>query len=142
MEPVDPPRKTYELKERAFERVNTSTKPSPPPTAVVTGARPGQVAASSHPGAVDPNDIHSILQHNRAVEQRHGKDVVKFASTGPRRSRRKRDFWLLLVGGILLVVALVALGNANPVSVIFGLAGMVVISLGLTWIMWFVMGDY
>ena len=53
-----------------------------------------------------------------------------------RKSRRKRDYFLCLVGGN----ALLGLGfMLNPV---FAGAGIVIFNIGLTWIMWFVMDDY
>ena len=58
------------------------------------------------------------------------------------RSRRKRDYWFLLVAGNLLVIAMTSLSGYNPASMIFCLGGLVLVSLGLTWIMWFVMDDY
>jgi len=130
MEPEDPPRKNYAMKERSFDRVNP-----------VPGSVPKEeVKAGPDPAHVDPNDVQSMLLQNRAIERHHGQDEVELKV--PRMSRRKRDFWLLLVLGNMLVVALVALGSLNPMSVIFGLSAMVLLSLGLTWIMWFVMGDY
>jgi hypothetical protein len=130
MESDDPPRKNYEMKEREFVRVNAPAGSARGP-AVAPGVRPEQV---------DPNDIHSMLLQNRAIERRHGKDAV--ADNEPKKSRRKREFWLLLVGGNLAVVASVTYGSINPVSLIFGLAGLILFSIGLTWIMWFVMDDY
>ncbi len=129
MEPEDSPRKSYRMKPREFQRVNAA------PGSV---AKPG-VASGAHPAPVDPNDVHSILQQNRAVERRDGHHEVVIKT---KKSKRKRDYWMLLVGGNLLTVALVALGPLNPISLVFGLAGLVIISLGTTWIMWFVMDDY
>ena len=118
------------MKERSFDRVN--------PTA---GSVPKeQVAAGSHPAHVDPNDVQSILLQNRAIERKHGQDEVEIKVR--RISRRKRDFWVLLILGNLLVAALVALGSITPMSISLGLCAMGLLSVGLTWIMWFVMGDY
>jgi hypothetical protein len=30
----------------------------------------------------------------------------------------------------------------NPMTLAYGLGGMILVSIGLTWIMWFVMDDY
>lgn len=117
MQPDDPPPKKYDLKPREFERLN----PRGPA------------------GKGTEHDVYAILQQNRAVEQRLGLGEVEIRK---KKSRRKRDFWLLLIGGNLLVAGLVAVGRFNLISLIFGLAGMVVLSVGLTWIMWFVMDDY
>jgi hypothetical protein len=118
MEPDEPPRKDYVMKEREFERVN---------------AVPGTQARSSE------HDIHSILEQNRAVEQRKGLNEVVIKQTV---SRRKRDFWLLFVPSNLLLAILTWQGRDNPFFLTAGLSAMVLVSLGLTWIMWFVMGDY
>ena len=118
MEPADPPRKNYALKSREFERVN---------------APAGTQAKSAE------HDIPAILQQNRTVEKQAGFDEIELKVV---KSRRKRDYWLPLITGNLATVGLVALGGFNPVSLVYGLAGVVVLSLGLTWIMWFVMDDY
>jgi uncharacterized membrane protein HdeD (DUF308 family) len=58
------------------------------------------------------------------------------------KSRRKRDFWLIIVGGNLAIIAAVALSGFNPVTAIFGLAGLIVFTLGVSWVMWQVMDKY
>jgi len=108
----------YGLKPRAFEHLN---------------------APKTAPEKSVEHDVFSILQQNRAVEQRHGHDEIEIR---PKRSRRKRDYWLLLVGGNLLILGLVALARFNPISVIYGFSGVVILTLSLTWVMWFVMNDY
>ena len=57
-------------------------------------------------------------------------------------SRRKRDYWIMLIAGNALIVGGVALARFNPISLIFGVSGVVMLSLALTWVMWFVMDDY
>ena len=118
MEPEDPPRKYYTTKPREFDRVN---------------AVPGTQAKS------DEHDIHALLRHNRAVEKSAKINEVEIKRV---TSRRKRDYWLLLVPGNLLVAVLTWPGRGNPFVLVCGLSGMVALSLGLTWIMWFVMSDY
>ena len=86
-----------------------------------------------------PNDVYGVLQTNRAVEQKHGLNEVEIKRI---KSRRKRDFLILIIGGNLAIVGAVALGGFNLVSVIFGLSGLIVFSLGVTWIMWQVMNKY
>jgi hypothetical protein len=146
MDSDDPPRKNYDFKERAFKRDNPRASEAPPvPTAkelaIMAGhkaappAKPDRTAAK----AGDPNDIYAVLEQNRVVEQNMGRDVVEIKK---KKSRRKRDYWLVLIGGNLLTAGLVALGRFNPISLIYGVAGVVVFSIGLTWIMWFVVDDY
>ena len=117
-EPADPAPKTYVTKPREFERVN---------------APPGTLKKSAD------HDVYAILQHNRAVEQRDGlKEVVLKKTT----SRRKRDYGLLLLSGNLLLAVLAWLGRGNAMVLVCTASGMIVFSLGLTWILWFVMDDY
>lgn len=118
MEPAEQPPKNYAMKPRKFARVN---------------APAGTQAKSAE------HDVYAILQQNRAVEKLAGLNEVELKVV---KSRRKRDYWLLLIAGNLLIVSLVALGRLNAVSMIFGLAGIVILSLGLTWVMWFVLDDY
>lgn len=118
MEPTDPPRKHYGLKAREFENLNASGKA---------------------PEKSTEHDIVAMLQQNRGVEQRHGKDQIEIKQA---KSRRKRDYWMILVGGNLLILGLVAIARFNPISLLFGLSGVIVLSLSITWLMWFVMDDY
>jgi len=146
---ADPPPKNYSFKERTFRRDNQPASAAPPvPTAkelaILAGAKtalpakPGQSAASTAK-KTDPNDVYAVLERNRTVEQQHGLNEVHIKKV---RSRRKRDYWLLLVGGNLTTVAIVALMRFNPISLIYGLAGVIMFTIGLTWIMWFIMDDY
>jgi len=141
----DPPPRTYGFKPKEFERLNAPSSASPPaPSAQDLARLAGPVRAKPSPAAVapkpgDPNDVVALLERNRQVEQHHGGDRVAVRAT---RSRRRRDFWLLLFGGNLGITALVLVLGPNAVTVLFGFAGLVMFTLGLTWIMWFVMGDY
>ena len=80
-----------------------------------------------------------MLRENVAREKALGLNEVI-----PRRrpSRRKRDYWLLLVGGNLLVLGAVSVMQRNIVTLAFGFSAMVFCSLALTWIMWVVLDDY
>lgn len=131
MDPDDPPRKHYAMKAREFERVNAPRPDTPlaPPA-----------AAGSRAKATDPNDVYALLQQNRAIEQQTGHDEIELRP--PRKSKRKRDFWVILVGGNLFIIGSVLLTNINVVTVMFGLGGMVILSVSLSWVMWFVMSDY
>jgi len=144
MEPDEPPRKNYEFKEREFQRDNPLASGAPPlPTAqelakMAGGPGPTQ-RGKAGPKANDPNDVFHLLQHNRVIEQKHGRDTIEVRRT---TSRRKRDYWLLLIPSNLLLGVLSWQGRGNPFLLVCGLAGMVVVTLGVTWIMWFVMEDY
>ena len=144
MEPDDPPPKVYGFKERVFKRDNARASAAPPmPTAKELATLAGPVVSSpkgaTGPRPGDPNDVFTHLQGNRAVEKRHGLGEIEIRKI---RSRRKRDFWLLLVGGNFAIVSGVALSGFNLISVIFGLAGLIIFTLGVSWVMWQVMDKY
>lgn len=144
MEEADPPRKNYDFKERTFKRDNAPSTGQPPmPTAKELAMMAGPAAPTAKrtntPKAGDPNDVYAILEHNRRVEKKHGMDTVEIREI---KSRRKREFWLLLVGGNLAIIGGVFLSGINVVTVIFGLAGLIIFSLGLSWVMWQVMDRY
>jgi hypothetical protein len=114
----DPPPRTFTLKPKEFERVN-----APPGT---------QEASAAH-------DVYAIRQELRAREQAAGLDAVEVKAV---RSRRRRDYWLLLatVNPALAVTAW--LGRGNMFVLVSAAAGIILATIGLTWIMWFVMDDY
>jgi hypothetical protein len=143
---ADPPRRHYGLKAREFERVNApatgeARTPTAKELAILAGPSVGSGTKTSG-GAnreADPNDVYRVLKENRAVEQSAGRDEMEIRRI---RSRRRRDYLLLLAGGNLLIVGLVALLGLNVMTVLFGFGGVLIFSLGLTWIMWQVMGRY
>jgi len=144
MEPDDPPRKNYGFKNREFKRENSPATGAPPvPTAKEMAIMAGPVVltpkGATGPKAGDPNDVYAAMQRNRAMENKLGLNQVEIREV---KSRRKRDFWLVLVGGNLAIIALVAVLGLNPATVIFGLAGLIIFSLGLSWVMWQVMDRY
>ncbi len=117
MEPVDPPPKKYELKPREFERLNRKDPA----------------------GKGAEHDVHAILEQNRSAEQRMGLDTVTIR---PAKSRRKRDYWLLLLTVNSVFASVGWLGRANVVVLVFVLAGLVMFNLSLAWIMWVLVDDY
>ncbi len=144
MEPDDPPPKVYGFKEREFKRDNAPTTPPPPSAkehAIMSGhlARKPQASSGGANRTADPNDVYAVLQHNRAVENKAGLNEVQIREI---KSRRKREYWLTLVAGNLFIVGVVTLSGFNPFSLIYGLAGIVMFSIGLTWIMWQIMAKY
>lgn len=69
-------------------------------------ARIGSAGApllGSNQARTTANDVHAMLAQNAAVAEAHGLNAVK-----PVRKflRRKRDFWVMLVGGNLLIAVL------------------------------------
>ena len=144
MEPDDPPPKVYGFKEREFKRDNSLAAPATPlPTAKELAVMAGQVTrqTAAKPGAKadDPNDVYKVLEHNRAMEKTAGMDQVEIRQI---KSRRKRDYWLLLISSEALLGVITVQGRDNPVQFVFGLAGMVMVAITLTWIMWQLMSRY
>lgn len=139
----DPPRKHYGFKDREFQRDNPLGAEGAPPTVEELAKLAGPVTrttpAKSGAKAGDPNDVFTALQRNRIHEQRTGADDIEIERV---RSRRQRDFWLVLVGGNTVIVGAVFATNVNVVTVIFGLAGVIIFSLSLAWIMFQVMDRY
>lgn len=156
----DPPRKVYQLKPKEFERVNTIL-PGAPGSPAATPADPGpqaparekidvrELAKLAEGGAPllgnnapvnRANDVHAMLRANLKRANAAGLNDVPERPRGP--SRRKRDYWVSLLGGNLAIVVTLLVCGFNIVSGLFAFGGMVFFSAGLTWIMWFVMDDY
>lgn len=148
----DPPRQHYGFKEREFKRDNApagGAAPSAKDLAKLAGGPGGKFAerpaAKTAPPAAgpakadDPNDVHATLLRNREAERRHNLDAIEIRKVS---SRRRREFWLILVGGNLSISLFVFVLGINPITVIFGLAGLIIFSLGLAWIMFQVMDRY
>lgn len=87
----------------------------------------------------DPNDALALLRENRDVEQGHGFDAIESRKV---RSRRLRDYLLLLATGNILIVAVVVAPPANVVTVVFGLSRAILFSVELGSVMWQVVGRY
>jgi hypothetical protein len=152
----DPPRKVYQLKPTEFERVNA------PPREASADGTVGQSPARAT-GRIDvrdlikqgsgtgpalgvngpvnrDNDVHAMLRHNVARDNAAG--LNNLSPLPKKRSRRKRDYWLLLIS-VNLFFAFAALGPyANPLTLIYGVAGFILYTISLTWVMWGVMDDY
>ena len=148
----DPPRKHYQFKPREFERVNDHPGHAAPDSD--PAVRPARIDVHDHfkaanasapaPRSPQPkateNDVHGILRDN--LDRANVAGLNDLAPKVRRRSRRKRDYWLLLLT-VNAFFAFVMFGlNANPMTRLYGLAGFIMFTLGLTWVMWFVMDDY
>lgn len=83
-------------------------------------------------------DVPAILKANQNVQAVFEEPV----DCTPRRSRRKRDYWTVLMAGNALLAGAVAVLPKNPMVLVCGLSGVVLFSIGVTWVMWVVMGDY
>lgn len=143
-EPPDPPRKNYDFKERAFQRDNAPASGLPSlPTAkeLAMMAGPGAPTAknTNTPKAGDPNDVFAVRQANRAAEEKLGLNAVVLKTV---RSRRRRDYWVILLASEAALAVTAVLGRGNPFVLACAVAGMGLVAFGLTWIMWQVMNKY
>ncbi len=187
-----PPRKIYALKAREFERVNapvsavstdgvpapSANHPAPggnaafrpevaPPDArelarLAAGHRP---LLSANAPANRPNDVHALLAGNHARAEAAGLNAL--APQPRRRSKRRRDYWILLLGGNAAIVGLYSapiLGAyqvqclaknlpfeffmllrwaiKQPVLYAIPALGVVFYSAALTWVMFHLMEDH
>jgi hypothetical protein len=155
----DPPRKTYGLKLREFESVN-EPRPNAPP-ATPPARDPGIIPATAGPIDVRelarhatvkgralsstapvnrPNEIHAMLQDNLARADAAG--LNELAPQVRRSSRRRRDYWVLMIGVNGLVASSLLIVGVNLVSIFVVLAAIGFFSAAVTWIMWFLLEDY
>ncbi len=144
MEPDDPPPKTYGFKEREFKRDNARpSEAAPMPTAKDLAKMAGPVTRSptgaTGPKAGDPNDVYNALLKNRAIEQAHGLDQIEIRKI---KRRRLRDYCIIMVPTEVLLGTVTYLGRGNPMVFVCGLAGMVMLGITITWIMWQLMDRY
>ena len=157
----EPSRKFYGLKPRDYDTVNGPPR-AVPSDSVPTGPDPGIAAAASGPITVENlraaatgsqpllgsnapvnrrNEVHGLLNLNRQRAQQAERD--KIIISPPRPSRRKRDFWMLVVlvnGGCVGYTGLVT--RFDLAVMMFGLGAGLFLTVALTWIMWFVMDNY
>jgi hypothetical protein len=112
-EPAAPARQYFQLTRAKFDPVNTAEG--------------------------TPIDVRDLLQANAA--RSHAAGLVPL-QPHVRRSRRRRDFWLILLSGLVVLAGLVALLPRQP-AVLIGVGLVALVFAGLvTWLMWFVMDDY
>lgn len=139
-EPERPPR-TFQFKPTEFE-ISNRPPGATPADRPIDVRQLNRLAGPPPPSAAAPaeNEIHTLLRANLARSQAQGEHELMLPLRRP--SRRKHDFWLLLIGGNLLAAGAVGVLHRNVITVVFGFSAMVFFSLGLIWVMWFVMDDY
>ena len=184
-----PPRKVYTLKPKVFDRVNPpspgETAPAAPTGPDTSVTRPSETSATPPPdvrelarlaSARSPllsanapgnraNDVHALLAGNHACAEAAGLNAVALPSG--RRSRRRRDFRLLLAGGNAFIFAVFAAPTvvafqvqllasrqtfelsallrhiaAAPALYAIPALGSVAFSAALAWLMFHVIEDY
>jgi hypothetical protein len=143
----DPPRKFYGLKPKEFETVNPPASSAPVdslPTSVQDHIREANrvvvPATPSTPTAPRDNDVQAMLRDNLARANAAGLNDLQPKVKRP--SKRKRDYWLLFttVNAVLAYVAFRP--GAGIVELAYGVAGMLLFTITLTWTMWFILDDY
>lgn len=143
----DPPRKFYRLKQPDFDSVNAQCSAAPrdsTPTNVQGHLRAANAPLPALPpalaAAAPTNDVQALLRDEAARMRTAGVGAV--VPRPRRRSRRTRDFWLLLLAANGFF-AFTAFGPyRNPMTLTYGIGGMILSTISLTWVMWFVMDDY
>lgn len=137
----EPVKREFRFKPTEFERANPAIAPANDPGAIRVDDMFRQ-AATPRPAAAKPaarNEVHAMLEANLARANEEGaNDVVP---TKRRGSRRKRDYWLLVLAAVA-IFAMVAATSHNVFVFRLGLGVLAAVILALTWIMWFVMDDY
>jgi hypothetical protein len=141
----EPPRREFRFKPTEFEVANRPADDTPGNAPIdVTQLYRQATKPPVAPGTAAPrpaeNEVHAMLRANLAKEEAKGLNTV--LPQVRRLSRRKRDFWLILTGGNVLVVGIVLLLGINAMTLAFGFVAMAVLSIILTWIMWFVFDNY
>jgi hypothetical protein len=136
---VFPPRIHYAFKTRPFQQVNRPADPPADHPVAIAATNEGRCApAAGRPASTPPppDDVERILRLNRECERRAGLDRLKPMLPVP--NRRRRDYWMLLIGGNLVcLLALNAIGGLALAGVVAG-----VFTAGLTWLMYGAMDRY
>jgi hypothetical protein len=93
----------------------------------------------SMPGDEEAVTVPEILLENRIAEEKSGWGRIK--SWKLRKSRRNRDY-ALLVGGFDLTIAIIMKVMSNPMTMIYGIAAITLVTSTVTWVMFVVNDDY
>ncbi len=141
-DPPEPPPRDFHFKSAEYERVNRPADQTsgnkPVDVAQLYRAAAGPAPQGKKPAAAE-NEVHGILRANLAAENAKGLNQVVVKK---RPSRRKRDYWLLLVSWNLLVAVIVIGQRGNHIVLTLGVSAAVFVSVALTWIMWGIMDNY
>ena len=92
-------------------------------------------AAHPPPSPGPPNDVEHILRLNLQREQQAGLHALKPMPPVP--NRRRRDFWMLLIGGNLVLFL-----GLNAIGLALGGVVAAVFTAWITWVMYGIMDRY
>jgi hypothetical protein len=128
---------------RLFEEVNRSSAPPVDLHALIAAAnRPAPLQAGAEPprpaGAAPPNELVQILRENARIQAGFEKPV----DLTPPPNRRRFDYLILMIPGNGFFAAALVAGWGHPTVMVYALGGMVIFSVGVTWVMYGVMGRY
>ncbi len=128
--------------ERSKKRVKKGLfLPSPEPK-LPAGFKAPEITPMDAPAAPgDPSivSVPEMLLENRIAEERSGWGRIRHWRR--RKSRRTRDF-ILLVGGTDLLVIILMRAMPGVVTMVYGLSALVLVTVCFGWIMFFVVDDY
>lgn len=119
-ERFDQPRKHYAIRtEEKFTREN---------------AKPGEE------NPVEMNDVWAWRQDQRKIEEQAGTDDL--GSLADCRQKRRRDFWTVILINNGFFAGMMYFFPGNPAVLLFGLAGIIIGSIGTYWILYHLMRKY
>ncbi len=87
-----------------------------------------------------PNDVRAWREDQRKIEKQAGTDDL--GSLEDYRQKRRRDFWTVLILNNGFFGTLMLLNPQNAVVLIYGLAGIIMGTLGTYWILYHLMRKY
>lgn len=135
-EDIFPERPQFRFKAKQFDSVNQPAETPVDHRELIAAANRAYRAA---PAAASPrplNEVEEILQRNREREQQAGLDTLK--RLPPVENRRRRDYWILMVGGNLVIFfGLNAIAGPIIAAMLAGL-----FTVAITWVMYGVMDRY
>jgi hypothetical protein len=133
--------------ERSSLRTGGGSPQCPPGAAGAAGGsavlRPKEITPTdtpARPGDGTAISVELIHRQNRIAGERLGPEIV--ALPPKRRSRRTRDFILLVTMASLLVAVLMLQLPRTPGTLVMGLVLITYIAMLLAWVMFGVMDDY
>jgi hypothetical protein len=138
-----PLRPAVRFKTKAFENVNRASYPAVDLPAIIAAANrpPPATAAAEPPRPANPGppiDVMEILRENARFQARTEKPV----DLTSRSNRRRRDYLILMIVVNGFFIWRLIAGWGNPVTTLYSLAGLIVFSVGITWVVYGVMDRY